>query len=115
MEKSNIQLSVGVPSDDAAIMFVILELKTSKKKTTLSGTQELHIKAELICKDDKAKADESKICRIWKGEENLGTVSINSLMNGVFPPQAEEKLSGFFLKFRGAFSKARRSVKKSDG
>jgi len=114
VEKSKVELSEGAPSDDAAIMFVILELKTSKKKTTLAGTQELHIKAELICQDPNAKPDESRICRIWAAEENLGTISINALVNGSFPQTAESKLSSFFTRFRTAFTKARSVAKKSD-
>lgn len=114
VEKSKVELSDGEPSDDAAIMFVILELKTSKKKTATAGTQELHIKAELICQDPKAKPDESRICRIWMAEENLGTISINALMNGSFPQAAESKLSSFFTRFRTAFTKARQVVKKDD-
>lgn len=114
VEKSKIELSFGEPSDDAAIMFVVLEMKTSQKKGVVAGTQELHIKAELICKDDFAKKGESKVCRIWTGEEVLGTISIASLQNGTYPRTAEEKLSGFFNKFRAACVKARESQKGSD-
>src|SRR5262249_39807085 len=114
VEKSKIELSEGRPSEDAAIMYVILELKTSKKKTATAGTQELHITAELLCKDANAKRGESPVCRIWKGEENIGTISLTALRNGSFPNTTEENLSKFFRKFRAACTKARMEQKDGD-
>jgi len=112
IEKSKIQLSFGEPASDAAVMFVILELKNSRKGT--AGTQELKITAQLICSEPHGKKSESPYVMVWKEEETIGTISLVALVDGTFPRQADEKLAGFFGKFRAAYTKAVREQKEAD-
>ena len=112
IEKSKIQLSFGEPAADAAVMFVILELKNSRKG--IAGTQELKITAQLICAEPHAKKSESPYCMVWKEEETVGTISLYALVDGTFPRQADEKLASFFSKFRTAYTKAVREQKEAD-
>ena len=112
IEKSKIELSFGEPSADAAVMFVILEMKNSRKGT--AGTQELKITAQLICAEPHAKKSESPYIMVWKEEETVGTIALGALVDGNFPKQADEKLAAFFNKFRTAYLKAVREQKEAD-
>ena len=112
IEKSKIQLSFGEPAADAAVMFVILELKNSRKGT--AGTQELKITGQLICAEPHGKKSESPYVMVWKEEETIGTISLVALVDGTFPRQADEKLASFFGKFRAAYTKAVREQKEAD-
>ena len=112
IEKSKIQLSFGEPAADAAVMFVILELKNSRKGT--AGTQELKITAQLICAELHGKKSESPYCMVWKDEETIGTIALAALVDGTFPRQADEKLASFFGRFRTAYFKAVREQKEAD-
>jgi hypothetical protein len=107
VEKAKIRLSFLEPSDDAAIMFVVLEMKNSSKANATMGAQELFVTVDLICKDPNAKGEESQVCRIWKSSENLGSIKLSSLQNGAYPRTVEENLTRIFTKFRGAINKAR--------
>lgn len=104
VERAKIELSFGEPSDDAAVMMVFLELKNSKRGT--AGAQELNVKAELICRDVKAKANESPYCKVWEEEDAVGLISIDALVNGTFPRTADEKLAKFFQQFHSAYQRA---------
>ncbi len=104
VEKSGIELSFGQPAPDAAVMVVMLEMKRSKKGT--EGTQELVVKAELICFDPLAKKNLSPMAKVWKDERSVGTVSINSAMTGNVPRSVDENLSKFFAGFKSAYNKA---------
>ncbi|MEK6257518.1 MAG: trypsin-like peptidase domain-containing protein [Planctomycetota bacterium] len=112
IEKSKIQLSFGEPAADAAVMLVILELKSSRKGT--AGTQELKITAQLICAEPHGKKSESPYCMVWKEEETVGTISLTALLGGTFPRLADEKLASLFSKFRTAYTKAVREQKEAD-
>ena len=112
VEKSKIRLSFGEPAIDAAVMFVILELKNSRKGTV--GTQELKITAQLICADMSGKKSESPYCMVWKEEETVGTISLAALETGTFPRTADEKLASLFTKFRTAYFKAVREQKEAE-
>jgi len=112
IEKSKIQLSFGEPTADAAVMFVILELKNSRKGT--AGTQELKITAQRICAEPHAKKSESPYVMVWKDEETIGTIALGALVEGKFPKQADEKQASFFGKFRSACMKAVREQKEAD-
>jgi putative serine protease PepD len=107
VEKAKIRLSFIEPSEDAAIMIVTLELKNATKASAGTGAQELLVTVEMICKDDDAKNDEPPICRIFKRQENLGTIKLSNLQNGIYPPTVEKNLTHIFTVFRGAINQAR--------
>lgn len=108
IEKSGVLLSFGQPAPDAAVMIVHLELKPTRKGTV--GTQELVIKAELICVDPFAKRAKQAV-RVWKGEEVVGTIALEAALAGQVPRSADTNLGKFFQSFRSAISKAQRDVK----
>lgn len=108
VEKSGIELSFGEPAPDAALMIVHLELKPTRKGT--AGTQELHIKTELICIDPFAKRAKQAV-RVWKGEDVLGTISLDAALAGQVPRTADTNLAKFFQTFRTAYQKAVRDAK----
>ncbi len=112
VQKSGIHLSFGEPANDAALLKVYLEMKQSRKKA--QGTQELRVRAELVCYDPQAKKNESPLVLVWKDERELGTVSLNSATNGTVPSGVDENLSRFFTSFRGAYNRAVKEYKEDE-
>jgi S1-C subfamily serine protease len=108
VERAKLPLSFGVPSDEAAVMLVSWELKPSRKGTT--GTQELHIKAVLVCYDLAAKQNVSPFVKVWEVEDMVGTIALQALATGQFPRTADEKLAQFFTKFHSAYLKSVRET-----
>jgi hypothetical protein len=111
VEKSGIELSFGQPAPDAAVLMVYLEMKRSRKGT--QGTQELFVKAELICFDPLAKKNVSPLAKVWKDERSVGTVSLDSAMMGKVPRSVDENLSKFFSSFRTAYNRAVKAQKEA--
>lgn len=111
VEKSGIELSFGRPAPDAAVLIVMLEMKRSRKGT--EGTQELVVKAELICFDPLAKKNVSPLAKVWKDERSVGTVSISAAAVGRVPPSVDENLAKFFSSFRTAYNKAVKANKEA--
>jgi S1-C subfamily serine protease len=108
VERTKLPLSFGEPADDAAVMLVAWDMKPTRKGT--AGTQELHIKAFLVCFDPEAKKDASPVVKVWEEEDTIGTISLQSLATGQFPRTADEKLAQFFAKFQSGYTKAVRAT-----
>ena len=104
VEKSGIQLSFGEPAADAAVMVVMLQMKPSRRGT--AGTQELVVRAELICFDPLAKKNVSPLAKVWKDERSVGTVSLTSAAMGNIPRTVDDNLAKFFSGFRSAYKRA---------
>lgn len=113
VEKSGIQLSFGKSRPDVSLLVVILKMEPSRKGT--DGTQELSVTAELMCVDPLAKKNAAPLAKVWKAEEKIGSVSLAAAAQGRVPKSVDEKLSGFFGKFRTAYNRAVKANKEAQG
>lgn len=99
VERVGIKLSFDEPASDAAVMLVLMKLKPIRGGA--AGAHEMVLYADLICFDPNAP-DAQKHCRVWHGEETVGTASILSLASGVVPNRLDAGLRKFFGQFRSA-------------
>ncbi len=111
VERAGVKLSFGEPAADAAIMLIFMDLKPIRGGGP--GAHEMVLKADLICFDPNAP-DAEKHCRVWHGEETVGTASILSLANGVVPNRLDGGLRKFFGSFRSARAAAVNGQKAGD-
>lgn len=109
IKRSNIDLSFGEPSGDAAIMLVSLDMRFVRNAAP--GTQEVVIDAVLIVEDPLDRS-QNKLVKIWHAEEtSVGTVALQAIAAGRIPPRVGTEISRTFTKFRAARSRAERAVK----
>lgn len=109
IKRSNIDLSFGEPSGDAAIMLVTLDMRFARNAAP--GTQEVVIDAVLIVEDPLDRST-NKLVKIWNAEEtSVGTVALQAIAAGRIPPRLGTEVSRVFNKFRAVRSRAERAVK----
>jgi S1-C subfamily serine protease len=99
VERAGVKLSFDQPAADAALMLVFMDLKPIRGGGP--GAHEMVLQADLICFDPNAP-DAEKRCRVWHGEETVGTASILSLASGNVPIRLDAGLRKFFGSFRSA-------------
>ena len=108
VKKSNINLSFGEPSGDAAAMIVTMDMKMVRGGTL--GTQEVVVEAFLIVEDPEEKSN-NKLVKIWTVEEaSIGTVALQAIAQGQFPRTMGTELTKLFNKFRTSRTRAERAI-----
>lgn len=112
IEKLGLDFSTGNPGPDAAVLTVTLEIQPSKKGTP--GTKEISVSAELTCADPAAESSSRKYAKVWKAEQELGSISAKSSKAGKLPNSVEDQMTKFFGKFRNAYNQAVQA-EKDDG
>ncbi len=112
IEKMGLEASKGKPGREAAVLTITLDMQESEKGKP--GTMELSISAELTCADPSSDKRSVSYAKVWKAEQDLGTVSAKSSQLGKLPNSVESQMTKFFGKFRGAYNQAVQATKDAD-
>ena len=112
IEKMGLDESAKKADQEAAVLTITVDVQPSEKGTP--GTKEISISAELTCADPSAGSRSMTYAKVWKAEQDLGTISGKSSKTGKLPNSVEGQLTKFFGKFRGAYNQAVQAAKEAD-
>ena len=94
---------------DSPAFFVVLMSLSSSGGTV--GAEELRVRTAIYFQDEMSRSP--KVYKIWETSERLGTLSVQSLFNGVVPRRMSSNIKDFFKKLRGSIKRAKASAEPS--
>lgn len=94
--------------DDADVLMMVGMSLTGSGGA--AGAQQLRVTTQLLYQDETSASP--KVYKIWDSTGPLGTLSLQSLVNGVLPRRMSSEVKTHFRELRSAFKRAQAKAKK---